>query len=263
MNVSELELSAARAFPQANVTWGAARIRTMLGTTADTGGQRRVGNPANPASIYDVRFDERERSQKEVVWRQVTAYLQRRYIPASSRVLDIAADVGYFIRNISAQERWASDLRDTSRHMPDDIRFVVADGLTLAESVPNDHFDIIFMSNYLEHLQSSDQVIQQLTVARRLLRDGGLVIVLQPNIKLVGDAYWDFIDHRVPLTSESLVEAATIAGFATREVIKRFLPYSVKGRLPTQAWIVAAYLRFPPAWFLFGKQSLYVGERRG
>jgi SAM-dependent methyltransferase len=213
------------------------------------------------ASVYDVRFDERERVAKEAVWREIGRFLQRRYIPESSRVLDIAADVGYFIRNIRAAERWASDLRDTSASMPKDVRFIQTDGLSLAEATPNDYFDVVFMSNYLEHLGSAESVIEQLRVAHRLLRAGGRVVILQPNIKLVGAAYWDFIDHKVPLTEVSLVEAATLAGFETSELVTRFLPYSVKGRLPAHHLLVRAYLTFPPAWFLLGKQTLYVGRR--
>ena len=90
---------------------------------------------------------------------------------------------------------------------------------------------------------------------------GGRVIVLQPNIKLVGAAYWDFIDHHVALTETSLVEAATFAGFTTEDVIQRFLPYSVKGKLPAHPTLVRAYLAFRPAWWFLGKQTLYVGRR--
>lgn len=214
-----------------------------------------------PTSLYDLRFAERERARKAAAWRHIASHLQGRYFPASSRVLDIATDQGYFINNISVQERWASDHRDTSAYLADGIRFVLADGLALGEVAPNDYFDVVFMSNYLEHLPSGDEVVQQLDVARRLLRPGGRLIVLQPNIKLVGAAYWDFIDHRVPLTRESLVEAASLADFETLHVIERFLPYSVKSRLPTREWLVKAYLRFPPAWLLLGKQTLYVGQR--
>jgi hypothetical protein len=39
----------------------------------------------------------------------------------------------------------------------------------------------------------------------------------------------------------------------------RFIPYSTKGRLPSNAALVRAYLAFPPAWRLMGKQTLYVG----
>ena len=176
--------------------------------------------------------------------------------------MDIGTDAGYFIRNINAGERWASDLRDTSASMPADVRFIQADGLALADVAPTDYFDVVFMSNYLEHLDSAESVIEQLRVARRLLRVDGQVIVLQPNIKLVGAAYWDFIDHRVPLTEESLVEAAAFAGFERNEVITRFLPYSVKGRLPAHPALVRAYLGIPPLWAMFGKQTLYVGRRK-
>ena len=212
-------------------------------------------------SVYDLRFGEQERSAKEAVWREIGRFLQRRYIPEGSRVIDIATDRGYFIRNITAAERWATDLRDTSANMPDGVRFVQSDGLALADAVPNDYFDVVFMSNYLEHLDSAESVIEQLRVARRLLRTGGRVIVLQPNIKLVGPAYWDFIDHRVPLTDDSLVEAAAFAGLQKQEVIVRFLPYSTKGRLPSSGPLVRAYLAFPPAWRFLGKQTLYIGTR--
>ena len=212
-------------------------------------------------SVYDLRFGERERSAKEAVWREIGRFLQRRYIPADAKVMDVATDAGYFIRNITAAERWATDLRDTSDSMPEGVRFLQADGLALAEVAPTNYFDIVFMSNYLEHLDSAESVIEQLRVARHLLRVGGLLIVLQPNIKLVGQAYWDFIDHRVPLTEESLSEAAAFAGFEKRELIRRFLPYSVKGRLPAHPLLVRAYLRFPLAWRLLGKQTLYVGSR--
>ena len=115
------------------------------------------------------------------------------------------------------------------------------------------------MSNYLEHLESSDAVIDQLRVVRSLLRPGGRVIVLQPNIRLVGPRYWDFIDHRVALTERSLLEAAEVAGIRTVDLVTRFLPYSTKGRLPTAPVLVRAYLRFRPAWRMLGRQTLYVG----
>jgi SAM-dependent methyltransferase len=214
------------------------------------------------ASLYDLRFVEGERSAKDAIWREIGRFLQRRYIDPDGRVMDVASDLGYFIRNIRAAERWASDLRDTSASMPPDVRFVQSDGLALADAAPNDYFDVVFMSNYLEHLDSAESVIEQLRVAYRLLRPGGHVIVLQPNIKLVGDAYWDFIDHRVPLTDESLQEAAAFAGFSHRQLIRRFLPYSTKSGLPSHPLLVRGYLAFPPAWWLLGKQTLYVGERK-
>jgi SAM-dependent methyltransferase len=191
----------------------------------------------------------------------IAGHLQR-YVDPNRPVLDLACDQGHFVRAIRASERWATDIRDMRSALPDDIRFVQSSGLDLVGAVPSDHFGTVFMSNYLEHLDTPNAVVRQLAVARELLGPGGRVLVLQPNIRLVGARYWDFIDHKVALTEHSLTEAAELAGLHTDKVITRFLPYSTKGRLPSAPALVRLYLAFPPAWLLLGKQTLYIGSRR-
>ena len=210
--------------------------------------------------VYAQRFSDADAAAKNAIWREITAFLQR-YVPEDGAVLDIACDRGDFIRNISASEKWATDLRDVSSHLPQEVRFVQANGLELDRHLPHDHFDVAFMSNYLEHLANGEAVVEQLRVARTLLKPGGRVVVLQPNVRLVGGAYWDFIDHSVMLTERSLVEAGELAGLSTVELIVRFLPYTTKSRLPQSPRLVRAYLGFRPAWRLLGKQTLYVGGK--
>jgi SAM-dependent methyltransferase len=208
--------------------------------------------------LYAARFDEIEVSKKQDVWDEIARYLQR-FVDPAKPVLDIACDRGHFVRPIRASEKWATDIRDMSDVLPPDVRFVRSSGLELESVLPVAHFGTVFMSNYLEHLDSADAVIQQLSVVRRLLAPGGRAIILQPNIRLVGPRYWDFIDHRVALTERSLLEAAELAGLRTHTLVTRFLPYSTKGRLPAASWLVRAYLAAPPAWWILGKQTLYVG----
>lgn len=210
--------------------------------------------------LYESRFDEREVAAKQAIWDEIARYLQR-FVDPTRPVLDLACDRGHFVRAVRASERWATDIRDMRSALPADIRFVQSSGLDLAQVAPTDYFGTVFMSNYLEHLESSDAVIQQLSVAHRLLAPGGRVVILQPNIRLVGPRYWDFIDHRVALTERSLAEAAELAGLRTETIVTRFLPYSTKGRLPSAPALVRAYLAFPPVWWLLGKQTLYVGSR--
>jgi SAM-dependent methyltransferase len=210
--------------------------------------------------VYDLRFDEADMAAKDAIWRELGKFLQR-YIRPDARVVDIACDVGYFIRNVHAGERWATDIRDVGAALPKDVHFVHASGLDLADVMPNGYFDVAFFSNYLEHLSSTEAVLQQLRVAFALLKPGGCVIILQPNIRLIGGSYWDFIDHQTALTEKSLAEAATMTGFRTKKVIARFLPYTTKSRLPQHPLLVRAYLAFPPAWRLLGKQTLYLGEK--
>ena len=210
--------------------------------------------------VYEHRFDAADQAAKEAIWGELGRFFQR-YIEPGARVVDIACDLGYFIRNIQAGERWATDIRDVGATLPPDVRFIRASGLDLAEVLPNDSFDLAFFSNYLEHLPSAEAVLEQLRVTCALLKPGGRVLILQPNIRLIGGAYWDFIDHQTALTEKSLAEAATMAGFKTKHVITRFLPYTTKSRLPQHPLLVRAYLRLPPAWLIFGKQTLYLGEK--
>jgi SAM-dependent methyltransferase len=210
--------------------------------------------------VYAARFSDGDAARKDRIWREIARFLQR-FVLEDAAVLDLACDRGDFIRNIRARERWASDLRDVSQYLPADVRFVHSDGLALADRVPADHFDVVFMSNYLEHLASGDAVVEQLEVVRDLLRPGGRVIVLQPNIRLTGNRYWDFIDHKTALTERSLVEAGTLAGLETEKLIVRFLPFTTKSRLPQTPALVRAYLAVRPAWLLLGRQTLYVGRR--
>jgi SAM-dependent methyltransferase len=217
-----------------------------------------VSEPLN--DLYEARFAEHEVDAKQSIWDEIARYLQR-YVDPARPVLDLACDRGHFIRAIQGSERWATDIRDMRSSLPADVRFVQSSGLELDAVMPPGHFGTVFMSNYLEHLESSEAVIKQLSVAHRLLAPGGRVVVLQPNIRLVGGRYWDFIDHRVALTERSLLEAAELAGLRTEKLVTRFLPYSTKGRLPSARLLTRAYLAFPPAWLVMGKQTLYVGTR--
>jgi SAM-dependent methyltransferase len=207
--------------------------------------------------VYANRFTDTDARAKDVLWREVCRFLAPW---VDGPVLDIGCDRGYFIRNIAADDRWASDVRDMSADMPPDVHFIHAGGLDLVSSVPNGHFGTVFMSNYLEHLRTRDEVLDQMRVAAALLRPGGRVVVLQPNIRFVGAAYWDFIDHHVALTEKSLVEAGEAAGFATERLIVRFLPYTTKSWLPRSAALVRWYLRLPIAWRFLGGQTLFVGR---
>lgn len=210
--------------------------------------------------IYANRFDDADAARKERIWVEIARHLQR-YVDPHGAVLDLACDRGHFIKAIDAREKWATDARDVSASLGADVRFVQGDGLALAGLLPHEHFDVIFMSNYLEHLPSGDAVVEQFRVARELLRGGGRVVVLQPNIKLVGNRYWDFVDHKVALTEASLLEAADLAGLTHERTVRRFLPYTTKSRFPQSPALVRAYLAFPPLWRLLGKQTLFIARR--
>jgi 2-polyprenyl-3-methyl-5-hydroxy-6-metoxy-1,4-benzoquinol methylase len=208
-------------------------------------------------ALYGDRFDADAERRKDAIWREIAAHLQR-YVPSDASVLDVGCDRGYFIRNIRARERWATDARDMRAALPADVVFVRADADRLAITR---RFDRIFMSNLLEHLAGPEAVVALLRSCRELLEDDGHLIVLQPNIRLVGGAYWDFLDHRVALTERSLDEAVRLAGLLPVKVVTRFLPFTTKSRMPSHPLLVRAYLAFPPAWRVLGRQTLFIARR--
>ena len=73
-------------------------------------------------SVYRARFGDGEADGKLDLWAPITEYLAR-WIPIDGAVLDVACDRGYFIRNVAARERWATDIRDLSAAFDAAVRF--------------------------------------------------------------------------------------------------------------------------------------------
>jgi hypothetical protein len=109
--------------------------------------------------IYDHRFPATDLRQRMELWRVIAGYLQR-YVPTTSVLIELGAGNGEFVSNIVAAERWATDIRPRPPQLHSDIRYVSCDGLALLDAVPAGYFDRVFMSNYLEHLPSSDEAAQ-------------------------------------------------------------------------------------------------------
>jgi SAM-dependent methyltransferase len=122
--------------------------------------------------------------------------------------------------------------------------------------------DLVFTSNLLEHLPSRDAIMAALGEACRCLRPGARIVCLGPDIRYAKGDYWNFFDHIIPLTAQSLSEALDLAGFRTDQVIDRFLPYTLAGRRRVPpSFAIRAYLRFRPAWRILGRQFLVVAAK--
>ena len=121
--------------------------------------------------------------------------------------------------------------------------------------------DLIFTSNFFEHLASKEDLIKTIDQIQKALKVKGKLIVLMPNIKYVGHKYWDFVDHQLPLTENAVIEALELNNFKVLEVKSRFLPYTTKSKIPKLDIFVKIYLRIPILQYVLGKQSLVVAEK--
>lgn len=212
-------------------------------------------------SLYRHRFPEEELQNKQAIWQVLCRQFFSRFVAPSDTVVDIGAGYCEFINNITAARKIAVDLNpEVSRFAKPDVQ-VLNESCTEIAHLPAGTADAVFMSNFLEHLPSKQMVLDTFREARRILKNTGRIIVLQPNIRFLYAEYWDFFDHHTALSDRSLVEGLQLAGFAPDVVIPRFLPYTTKSRLPQSPWLVSLYLRFPPAWRVLGKQTLVVAHK--
>jgi SAM-dependent methyltransferase len=219
-----------------------------------------MSSTENLDQLYRQRFPEAVLARKSALWAVLCDDFFQRHVEPTDTVVDIGAGYCEFINNIRAARKIAVDVNpDVRRFAAPDVRVINAPGMALAE-IAAASVDVVFMSNFLEHLPNKQLVLDTFREARRILRAGGRIIVLQPNIRFLCGAYWDFFDHHTPLTDRSLVEALRLTGFTPTLVHPRFLPYTTRSRLPQAPFLVRLYLRFPPAWRLLGKQALVVAR---
>jgi 2-polyprenyl-3-methyl-5-hydroxy-6-metoxy-1,4-benzoquinol methylase len=200
--------------------------------------------------LYEFRFRNVSQAAREAVWREIAAQVYG-WLGRPQRVLDVAAGRGEFITAVPAAERWAIDAVDYLGDRPD-VHSVVGDARTA--DLPKGHFDGVFVSNFLEHLDDSDEIGAFLKRLRRTMSSGGRIAILGPNFRYCAREYFDCADHSVALTHLAVEEHLYAAGFTIDRVVARYLPYSFRGRLPAAPWLVRSYLQLPLAWKLIGKQ---------
>lgn len=209
---------------------------------------------------YSMRFSKNKKYRTEV-WKILCNNYFNRYISPEYSVLDMGAGWGEFINNIKASHKYAMDLNpDTKDRLNQNIKFLHQDCSQKWE-ISDNTLDIVFSSNFLEHLPTKDHVESTISEARRCLRYNGLVIFLGPNIKYINGAYWDFWDHFIPLTEQSLAEVLNLKGFQVQVNLPRFLPYSMSTGITPPFIFLKVYLRVPFAWRFFGKQFLVVARK--
>jgi SAM-dependent methyltransferase len=217
--------------------------------------------------IYSLRFNDSEDRTRAETWKVLCAEYFQKFIRESDVVVDLGAGDGLFSRNIKAGKIIAVDISEHVRNLEKrGIQTVVAPATSFS-SVIGQVADVVFMSNFLEHLPDKAVMLKVLEECKKALKPGGRVIILQPNIRYVGGAYWDYIDHHIAITEQSLVEALEVTGFQVDHLIPRFLPYTARSRMGRLASLntsklVSIYLKLPFLWRFFGKQTLAIGSRK-
>ncbi|MGA9164511.1 MAG: methyltransferase domain-containing protein [Thiobacillus sp.] len=213
------------------------------------------------ADLYRIRFERDFLPRKRAIWRELCKGFLQGFIKPGATVVDVACGYGEFINNIKAGTKIAVDLNpDTKNHLSPDVEFhaLSADDIS---AIGESRADVLFTSNFLEHLPDKKALNGFLEQVMSVLKPGGRFLILGPNLRYLPGEYWDFYDHHLGLTHLSLSEALELKGFRIEKCIDKFLPYTTQGALPTHPLLVKLYLMFPPAWRLLGKQFFIVATK--
>lgn len=216
--------------------------------------------PTNSQRLYRRRFVSGSHYRSRV-WGVLAKEFFSTWVPANGAILDLGCGYGDFINCIEAKRKYAMDLNpDSSSLINKDVQLFQQDCVS-EWPLQSDTLDVVFTSNFLEHLPDKIALIATLRQAYRCLRPGGRVVAMGPNIKYLPGIYWDFFDHHIPLTESSLSEAFHLAAYEIEKIIERFLPYTIVNAPEYPLFFVRLYLRCPWLWRFFGRQFVVIARK--
>jgi len=177
------------------------------------------------------------------IWREIARYVLKD-APGARTVVELGAGYCDFINNVPAPTRFAFDLNpDMARFADAGVKLRVGDCRGLP-GIADGSVDLVFASNFLEHF-TVDEAAALLRDARRVLRPGGRIALIQPNHRRCQKHYWDDPTHKTAFDHRNLPGLLTQNGFRVLRVDPGLLPFSMKSRLPKIPLLVRWYLRSP------------------
>jgi SAM-dependent methyltransferase len=212
--------------------------------------------------LYAARFDERDEAFKVAVWRHLWRSTFSRWIRPDDVLLDVGAGYCEFSNVAVARRRVAVDLNPRLAERAQrgvEVHMATADRLDFLD---DGEVDVAFSSNFFEHLPTKAALTRVFQEIHRVLRPGGLLIAMGPNVRRMPGRYWDYFDHQLALSDRSMAEGLAMSGFTVEQVYPGYFPATTKSRLPRWPWLVAVYLVLRPLLApLVGRQFLVLARK--
>jgi SAM-dependent methyltransferase len=206
-------------------------------------------------NYHDTRFTFDKNRAK--VWKAINQYLQK-YIGFNKAILDIGCGYGDFITGIQAAKKHAIDLNpDLKSYFPADVMYHCQSVLVSFDQIESKTIDVVFASNLFEHF-NDEELIQLLTNIKKVLKENGKIVLIQPNYFYAYREYWDDYTHKKAFSHNSLKDFLESQGFLVSHMEKKFIPFSLKSRLPKSYWLTKMYLKSPVR--IFAKQMMLMAE---
>ncbi len=200
-----------------------------------------------------------EDQRRGVLWQALWRYFFKARIAPDACVLDLGAGYGDFINSVTARHRIAVDAWEgLEARVARGVEAVIS-SVTDLSAIADGSVDYAFASNLFEHLPQ-EAFKAALGEISRVLVKGGTLTMIQPNYRYAFREYFDDYTHVAVYSHVTMADFLTAHGWEVLEVRPRFLPLTVKSRLPVWPVLIAAYLLSP--FKPMGKQMLVVARPR-
>lgn len=191
--------------------------------------------------------------RRAVLWQSLWRHYFRKKVRPTDCVLDLGSGYGNFINVVTAARRIAVDAwPGFPAYLAPGIEYAVGP-VTELDFISDGTVDFAFASNLFEHLTKAEFSSVLIHLRNKLAVDGTLTII-QPNYRYAFRNYFDDFDHKTIFSHISLPDFLVANGYEVIQVSPRFMPLSIKGRLPVAPWLIRAWLTSPVR--PFGKQML-------
>ena len=198
---------------------------------------------------FQTRFAHDPR--RETLWRALYQHHFSRLISPEDCVLELGAGYGHFINQVRAKRRIAVDRwEEFPMHVQPGVECHVSNVADLP-FLERRSVDFAFASNLFEHISQED-FAAVLTRLKEVLAERGTLNILQPNYYYAFREYFDDYTHRSVYSHTSICDFLQANGYRVIECRPRFLPLTVKSRLPVSPALIRLYLALP--WKPMGKQ---------
>ena len=192
------------------------------------------------------------------VWLEIIRYVTRD-CPEVLHLLELGPGYCDFINHFPAIQKTCIERNETMQHYASpDIHFICGEA-SLLSSIADQSLDLVFASNFLEHLGEEEHHLLLPNIHRALAPTGRLVLI-QPNYRLNPDHYFDDPTHLTIFSDQNITTFLEGFGFKVTKLVPRFLPFSMKSRLPKWPFLVRLYLASPVK--PFAGQMYIVAQKR-
>jgi len=177
------------------------------------------------------------------VWRELVRFISKNCGQVDT-VLEIGPGYCDFINQFPAKIKICFEQNESmAEYAAADVDFRCEDAVTL-NGVPDDSIDLVFASNFLEHL-NKDQLQTIMPRIGQILKQTGRLILIQPNYRLCQERYFNDETHQTIFSDDNIIAFLAQYNFTVTRLIPGFLPFSMKERLPKWPLLVRLYLASP------------------